>query len=208
MNRMTTAAGCAALGWLIAQPAMAACSLSTQPILVTFDGGERPMVAAKVNGKPGRFLVDSSSAVNQISGKYAASQKLPQSKAGGATIASAPKFEFAGVALSDVQFAVSDQLGDAADGIIGQTFLHQADVEYDLGRPSLPGAAAPSTGGRSASPPPSFGPAVGTVKLAKAVGCEGANMAYWAKDGDVFYEAALTPLANGAPFTQTEVVVN
>ena len=209
MNRMTTAAGCAALGWLIAQPAMAACSLSTQPISVTFDGGERPIVAAKVNGKPGRFLVDSSSAVNQISGKYAASQKLPESKAGSATIVSAPKFEFAGVALTNVQFAVSDQLGDTTDGIIGQTFLHQADVEYDLGRPSFGAAAPASSGGKtSSSPPPSFGPAVGTVKLAKAVGCEGSNMAYWAKDGDVFYEAALTPLANGAPFTEIEVVVN
>jgi len=209
MNRMMTAAGCAALGWLIAQPAMAACSLSTQPISVTFDGGERPIVTAKVNGRPGRFLVDSSSAVNQISGKYAASQKMAESKVGSATIAVAPKFEFAGVSLTNVQFAVSDQLGDI-DGIIGQTFLHQADVEYELGRPSLPGApAAPSTGGRaSSSPPPSFGPAVGTVKLAKAVGCEGSNMAYWAKDGDVFYEAALTPLANGAPFTEIEVVVN
>lgn len=200
MNRFVTAAGCAALGWLLAQPAMAACALSTQPIPVLLDGGLRPVVTAKVNGKPGRFLVDSSSAVNQISSKYAAAQKLAQAPgAGGApAIAKAPKFEFAGATLADVPFAVSDQLADS-DGVIGQTFLHQGDVEYDLAGP-----AAPPGGRRGGGGPPGGG----MVKLAKAEGCEGANLAYWAKEGDVFYEAALTPVASGAPFTQTEIVVN
>jgi predicted aspartyl protease len=212
MTRFMTAAGCAALTWLIAQPAMAACALSTQPIAVILDGGERPVVTAKVNGKSGRFLVDSSSAVNQISSKFAASQKLATSQAagGGPTIAKAPKFEFAGASLSDVPFAVSEKLVDI-DGVIGQTLLHQGDVEYDLAPPAGPAgpAAAPSGGKKGAGGPAGgFGPAVGTVKLAKAVGCEGANMAYWAKDGDVFYEAALAPPANGAPFTQVDIVVN
>ena len=210
MNRFTTAAGCAVLGLLIAQPAMAACSLSTQPIPVVLDGGLRPVVTAKVNGKPGRFLVDSSSAVNQISGKYAAAQKLAETKASGsnAAIAKAAKFEFAGASLTDVPFAVSDALVDA-DGIIGQTLLHQADVEYDLASAAPAGLDAPSTGRRGPSGPPGgFGPPAATVRLAKAVGCEGANMAYWAKDGDIFYEAALTRAANDAPFTQIDVIVN
>jgi hypothetical protein len=199
MNRLMTAAGCAALGWLIAQPAMAACSLATQPIPVNLDQRLRPFVAAKVNGKPGRFLLDSSSAVNQISSKYASAQKLPETAASGAgpAIAKAGQFEFAGATLKDVPFAISDQLA-GADGVIGQTLLHQGDVEYDLAPPAAPAGRAPPAGS---------GPPV-TVRLAKAVGCEGANMAYWAKEGDLFYEAALTPPANGAPFTETEVVVN
>jgi len=181
MNRFLTAAGCAALGWLIAQPAMAACSLSTQPIPVKIVG-LRPMIDVKVNGKVGHFLVDSATAVNMMSTKFAASQKLTATQVSNASVVKAPQFEFAGAALKDVPF-VTDELSD--DGIIGQTFLHQGDAEYDLGAFGAP-----------------------TVKLAKAVGCEGSNMAYWAKDGDTFYEAALAPTANGDPRTTVDVVVN
>ena len=208
MNRFMTAAGCAALAWIVAQPAMAACSLSTQPISVNLDPGLRPVATVKVNGKTAHFLVDSTSAVNQISSKYASGQKLPETAGAGSApaIAKAPKFEFGGATLSDVPFAVSDHLAEN-DGVIGQTFLHSGDVEYELAITGPP--APPPVSGRGgtggAPPPPTF---TGTVRLAKAVGCEGANMAYWAKEGDVFYEAALTPADHGAPFTQTEVVVN
>lgn len=213
MNRFLTAAGCAALGWLIAQPAMAACSLATQQIPVILEGGLRPMITVKVNGKQARFLVDSGSAVDQISSKFAAAQKLPQAKSGSAGVVTVPQFEFAGATLKDAQFAASDALTDV-DGVIGQTILSRADVEYDLGaasNPSPAGASAPSSsGGRGApsGPPAGFGPPMGMVRLAKAEGCEGSNMAYWAKEGDVFYEAPLTPPANGAPYTQTEVTIN
>jgi len=213
MNRFLSAAGCAALGWLIAQPAMAACSLATQQIPVILDGGLRPILMVKVNGKQARFLVDSGSAVDQISSKFAAAQKLPQTKGGGgATVFTVPQFEFAGAALKDAQFVSSDALD--VDGVIGQTIRGRADVEYDLGSASTPspaGPAAPSAGGgrgAPSGPPGGFGPALGMVKLAKAEGCEGSNMAYWAKEGDVFYEAPLTPPASGAPYTQTEVTIN
>lgn len=212
MNRFMTAAGCAALGVLIAHPAMAACSLKTQPIPVTLDGGLRPIVTVKVNGKSARFLVDSGSAVNQISAKLATAQKLPETKAGSTSIATAAQFEFANATLKNVQFASSETLTDV-DGVIGQTILGQADVEYNLGSgaapPSASGASgSSSSGGRgSSSPAPTFGPPTGTVTLAQAVGCEGANMAYWAKDGDVYAELPLEP-DKDARFTRTEVVVN
>jgi predicted aspartyl protease len=214
MYRFMTAAGCAALGFLIAQPAMAACSLSTQAIPVTLDGGLRPIVSAKVNGKPARFLIDSGSAVDQISSKFAAAQKLSSAKSpGGAAVVTVPQFEFAGATLKDAPFASSEALTDV-DGVIGQTILSRVDVEYDLGSassPSPPGASAPSaSGGRSSStPPPSpFGPPMGTVKLAKAEGCEGTDVVYWAKEGDTFFETPLTPAPNGAPFTETQITVN
>jgi predicted aspartyl protease len=217
MYRIMTAAGCAALGWLIAQPAMAACSLSTQQIPVILDGGLRPIVMAKVNGKPARFLIDSGSAVDQISSKFAAAQKLPTAKSGGASVVTVPQFEFAGATLKDAPFASSEALTDV-DGVIGQTILSRADVEYDLGSGSHPAAAstnspsAPSAGGGrsggSSGPPSPFGPPAGTVKLAKAVGCEGTDVVYWAKDGDAFFEVPLTPASNGAPFTETQITVN
>ncbi len=181
MYRILTAAGCAAVGCLIAQPAMAACSLSTQPIPVKIVAA-RPMIDVKVNGKSAHFLLDSATAVNMMSAKFAEAQKLAATKVSNASVVRAPQFEFAGASLKDVPF-VTEQLPEA-DGVIGQTFLHQGDAEYDLG--GAPGQA--------------------TVKLAKAVGCESANMAYWAKEGDTFYEAALTPGA--APLTMIEVVVN
>jgi predicted aspartyl protease len=215
MNRFMTAAGCAALAWPIALPAMAACSLKTQPIPVTLDGGLRPMVDVKVNGKTAHFVIDSESAVNQISSKYAEAQKLPQTQAGSATIVTAPQFEFAGATLKNVQFAAADALD--VDGLIGQTILSQADVEYDLGSASAPASAAAASagassgrGGRggSSGPPAGFGPPpTGTVKLVQAVGCEGVNMAYWAKEGDAYSEMPLTVLDND-PRTHTEVVVN
>jgi hypothetical protein len=183
-NHAITAAACAALGLLIAGQASAACSLSAQPLAVKMDTF-RPMLDVKVNGKISHFLIDSSTAVNMISRKFAQSAKLTMSGGSGAgpAVATASTFEFAGTNLKNAQFLVSDTLPDV-EGVIGQTLLHQADVEFDLSMPT------PS------------------VKLAKTEGCEGSNMAYWAKDGDSFWEANLTTPESGAPFLQTDVIVN
>jgi hypothetical protein len=180
MNRLMTAAGCAALGLLIAQPAMAACSLKTQPIpvkLVAF----RPTVAVKVNGKPATFLVSSEAPVNLVSSKFAAAQKLASAGAGanGATVVKAASLEFAGASLKDVPLVTSNALSDV-DGVIGQTVLHQGDVEYDL--------------------------AGGKVLLAKADGCDQVDMAYWAKDGQTYYIMPLAASDTGT--TRTEITVN
>jgi hypothetical protein len=180
MNRLTTAAGCAVLGLLIAQPAMAACSLKTQPIpvkLVAF----RPTVAVKVNGKPATFLLSSEAPVNMVSSKFATAQKLASAGAGtnGATVVKAGQLEFAGATLKDVPLVTSSTLPDV-DGVIGQTILHQGDVEYDL--------------------------AGGKVLLAKADGCDTVDMAYWVKEGQTYY---IMPLAaSDTPATRTEIVVN
>jgi hypothetical protein len=190
MNHFMTAAGCAALGFLIAQPAMAACSLKTQPISVTMQGAVPavntglPVVDVKVNGKASKFLLQSSSPVNEISAKFASSQKLAPTKAAdsGPQIVTVPKFEIAGAAIANAPFVVSNRLAGDMDGQIGQTFLGQMDVEYDL--------------------------AGGKVMLAKADGCETSNMAYWAKDGDMYWEMPLVPAAGGIPLTQTKITVN
>jgi hypothetical protein len=190
MNRSMTAAACAAAGLLVAFPAAAACALKTQPIPITMTGAVMgvnngvPTVYVKVNGKTGKFMLDSSAAVNQISTKFAASQKLASTKAGNAEIFTSPKFEIAGAGMDNAQFMGSGKLPDV-DGVVGQTILGLMDVEYDLGAP---------TGGK--------------VTLAKADGCEKSNMAYWAKDGDLYWEMPLVPASNGAPLSETEILVN
>jgi hypothetical protein len=185
-----TAAACAAAGLMVAFPAAAACALKTQPIPITMTGqvigtnNGIPTTPVKVNGKAGKFMIDSSAAVNQISTKFAASQKLPSSKSGNAEIFVAPKFEIAGAGLDNAQLMGSNRLPDV-DGVIGQSVLGLMDVEYDLA----------ATGG-------------GKVILAKADGCEKSNMAYWAKDGDLFWEMPLAAASNGAPLTETDITVN
>ena len=133
-------------------------------------------------------------------------ESLPKAKSvgGAAAIVTVPQFEFAGATLKDAPFAASEALGDV-DGVIGQTILSRADVEYDLGSASNPN---PTWGSKSSSPPPpAFGPRpMATVILAQGNGCEESNMAYWAKDGDLISRASPTLAAsNGAPLTETLV---
>jgi hypothetical protein len=185
-----TAAACAAAGLMVAFPAAAACSLKTQPIPITMTGAVLgtnngvPTTSVKVNGKTAQFMVDSSAAVNQISTKFASSQKLPSTKTPNAEIFTSPKFEIAGAGMDNAQFIGSGSL-PGVDGVVGQTILGLMDVEYDLG----------AQGG-------------GKVTLAKADGCENSNMAYWAKDGDLFWQMPLVPASNGAPLSETEITVN
>jgi hypothetical protein len=180
---------CATAGVLAAFPAAAACALKAQPIPVKMTGmapgvtNGRPMVDVKVNGKTGHFLLNSSAAVNAISAKYASSQKLAATKASsGPQVVTVSKFELAGSALANAPFVQVDTDGGDVDGVLGQTLLHQMDVEYDL--------------------------AGGKVFLAKADGCEASNMAYWAKDNDLISVMPLAVPDRDAPFTETAILVN
>ena len=188
MNRSMTAAACAAVGLMAAFPADAACALKTQPIPITMTGaviGQNngvPTANVKVNGKTGHFMVDSSAAVNQISTKFASG--LPSAKTSNAEIFTAPKFEIAGAGMDNAQFIGNGKL-PGVDGVVGQTVLGLMDVEYDFANP-----------------------AGGKVVLAKADGCEKSNMAYWAKDTDLISEMPMVAASNGAPLTETAIVVN
>jgi hypothetical protein len=187
-NHAITAAACAALGLLIAEPAAARCALKAQQIPIKMIDG-RPMVTAKVNGKAGNFVIDSGSPLNQISRTFAATLKLAPPLAPGSfpkptdppVVATAAQFEFAGAQLTNVPLVASFQ-PDKVDGVIGQTVLRQADVEYDLGG--------------------------GAVRLIKAEGCEGPDLVYWAKDGDSYSEIPLEPMDKDAPLTKSEVTIN
>ena len=93
----------------------------------------------------------------------------------------APKFEFAGAAFKDVSLNAIDRLGDL-DGLLGQAFLRGTDVEYDFG--------------------------AGAMKLVKAEGCGGSNMAYWAKDGTAYSMIPLEWIDRDQPMTEAAVYIN
>lgn len=200
--RLLTTGACVAAGLSAALPASAACSLKTQSIPVTMQG-LRPMVTAKVNGREGRFLLDSGSGINALNGKFAADLKLKplgiaetgthldvdastaiEGVAGLKTVnglVKVERFDFVGAPFKDVPFMASDRIG-AIDGLLGQAFLRLADVEYDL--------------------------AAGKVQLVKPEGCQGVNMAYWAKDGQAYSVIPLEWIDRDRPHTEAAIYVN
>lgn len=166
--------------------AQAACGLKTVDVPVKM-AGLRPLVTARINGQPVSLLVDSGSFYNALDGRFAAKQKLQAARtlatgthfaaaaagvtsgAGGSERASqlvvASSFEIAGGSFKDIPFFTFD-LGDAA-GVLGQNFLHQVDVEYDLG--------------------------AGMMRLVQPQDCKAVDLAYWAKPGMTYSAMTLEP---------------
>jgi predicted aspartyl protease len=184
-GRFAAVAACAALSAAVAFPAAAACTIKALPIAITMQGLS-PMVTAKVNDQDVSFLLDSGSAINMISGEFATAQKLkPMGVNGiGSRIADdadsygsgaagtlmnnrvvlAQQMSFLGTVFKNVSFVASPRI-TGASGLIGQSLLHQTDVEYDL--------------------------AGGVVRLVKPDGCKTTDMVYWAKDGTAYTKMAL-----------------
>ena len=199
--RLLAATGAATV-LLAANAASAACSLMTQPIGVVMQG-TRPIVTAKVNGREGRFLLDSGAGVNALNAKFAADLKLSpvgmartgshldmdaataiEGIGGIATtngLVKANRFDFADASFRDVPFMATDRIGNV-DGVLGQAFLRVADAEYDF--------------------------AAGKLVLVKPAGCQGANMAYWAKDGQAYSELPLEWIDRDRPHTEAAVYIN
>lgn len=200
--RFAIAAVCAAAGLMGAGPVSAGCALKTNEIPVTMQGLS-PMVTAKVNGREGRFLLDSGAAINSINGKFAAALNLKplgvaetgtrlnvdastniEGVAGVPTInglVKAAHFDFVGASFKDVPFMATNRIGEL-DGLLGQAFLRGVDVDYDLG--------------------------AGMVRLVKPEGCQNANLAYWVKPGDSYSMAPLEWADRDNPHTETTIYVN
>ncbi|MGZ3276255.1 MAG: aspartyl protease family protein, partial [Caulobacteraceae bacterium] len=148
-------------------------------------------------------LLDSGSVINSLNGHFAATLKLKPARvaetgtllgveasteirgvAGADTlngVVKADRFEFDGAAFKDVSFMATDRVTEV-DGLLGQAFLKSVDVEYDLGG--------------------------GMVRLAKAEGCSGVNMAYWAKDGTAYSVMPLEWIDRDRPHTEAAVYIN
>lgn len=180
--RAAGAAAALCLTPLVAQAA--GCHLAAMTVPVRMDG-YRPILDAKVDGKPARFLLDSGAFYDSVSPALAVAQNLkPVQKAqlgtrfttaakpiltgaGGveteSRVVMVPQFEFAGQIFTKEAFLVTD-IGDV-DGVIGQNFLRQTDDEYDLRN--------------------------GVLRLVRPQDCDKVILAYWAKPGTTFSQLAL-----------------
>jgi predicted aspartyl protease len=169
------AAAAALLGPLQAH---AACRLATADVPVTMEG-LRPLVAAKIAGKPVKLLLDSGAFGSSLTASFATREKLSPMAAtaigslvpgSASTITSgarghetmtgiviAPTFEFGGSVFPNVKFLTIRDIGDDAVGLVGQNLLKTSDDEYDFKN--------------------------GMMRLVRPQDCETTALAYWAKPG-------------------------
>ena len=192
----------AALSLTTAWPASAACTVKALRLPVTMEGLS-PIVVAKVNSQDVRFVLDSGSAINMLGGQFAAAQKLkPKGVTGiGSHVADdghsigfgaagtemdnqvvvADEVAFLGTVFKNVTFVAASRL-PGATGILGQSTLHQTDVEYDL--------------------------AHGVARLVKPDGCQKTDMVYWAKEGSPYSKMALDWRSPDDTHTRVTILIN
>lgn len=155
--------------------------------------GTRPLVAAKINNQEARFLLDSGMFYSMISAATAAEFSLRLMAApdwlrlqgiGGtvtAQITTVKDFGIAGAHIHNIEFLVGgSEVG--SEGLIGQNFLNQWDVEYDFSN--------------------------GVVRLFKLQGCGKANLAYWRTPGQSYSETDIESVAQSRFHTIGEGYVN
>lgn len=118
--------------------------MTTPPLPVTMEN-LRPVIAASINGREARFMIDTGSFFDFISPAAAAQFKLPLSAAppyayvngvGGGfipQIATAKTFTVAGVPAHDAEFLVgNNDLQGGIAGLLGQNLFRIMDIEYDF----------------------------------------------------------------------------
>jgi len=143
-----------------------------------------PIVDAEINGARARLVIDSGASTNLLS--------LPAARAHGVSIAAAPDeagqaldgempltrataaaFTIGGRAFKDMPFMVGGGGFDrGVDGLIGQDFLGDADIDYDL--------------------------AGGHVRLLSDSGCAGRELVQWATPDQSVGMVVLQPVEEGA----------
>jgi predicted aspartyl protease len=160
--------------------AQAACRLVTADVPVTMQG-LRPLVAAKISGKPVQLLLDSGAFGSSLTATFAAKEKLASLTAkpigslvpGSAStftqgvvghdtvtgIVIAPTFEFGGSVFPNVKFLTIRDI-DGAAGLVGQNLLKTSDDEYDFKN--------------------------GLLRLVRPQDCETTVLAYWVKPGETY----------------------
>ena len=155
--------------------------------------GTRPLINAKINNQEARFVLDSGAFYSMISTATAAEFNLKLTPGpyglmlqgiGGkvtAQIATVKEFGIAGALIHNVEFLVGgSEVG--SEGLIGQNFLHQWDVEYDFSK--------------------------GVVRLFKPEGCRKARMAYWLTPGQTYSETGIESVMQSRMHTVGEGYVN
>jgi clan AA aspartic protease (TIGR02281 family) len=169
------------------------CTLGRVAELQITMAGTRPLIAAKINNQEARFVLDSGAFFSMISAATAAQYGLRLRAApfglrvqgiGGsvtAEVATVKEFGIVGVVIHNVDFLVGgSEVG--SDGLLGQNFLEQWDVEYDLAK--------------------------GVVRLFKPEGCKKTRMIYWVAAGQSYSEMDIQSVAQARLHTIGEGYVN
>jgi tetratricopeptide (TPR) repeat protein/predicted aspartyl protease len=173
-------------------PAAAACSIGRMAELPVTMEGMGPMVDARINGTPVRFIADSGAFWSVISPANAQMLHLPPQPgfrdfslqgingSAAAGVVSVKTFTLAGIDIPRLQFVVAGSETGGV-GVLGQNVLGIGDVEYDLPH--------------------------GAIRLMKSKDCGRANLAYWAK-GRSSSMVAISPRSPQQPHTIGTVYVN
>jgi tetratricopeptide (TPR) repeat protein/predicted aspartyl protease len=172
-----------ALGSVLPAPRVQAaegCTLGRVAEIPIAMARTRPMITAKINNQETRFVLDSGAFYSMMSTATAAEFNLRLKPApngfrlqgiGGAVstqIATVKDFGIAGALIHNIEFLVGgSEVG--GEGLIGQNFLEQWDVEYDFAK--------------------------GVVRLFKPEGCKKARMAYWLTPGQSVSEMEIESVA-------------
>lgn len=169
------------------------CTLGRVAEIPVTMAGYRPLITAKINNQEARFVLDSGAFYSLISTATAAEFGLKLTPApyglrlqgiGGsvaAQIATVKEFGIAGALIHNVEFlAGGSEVG--SEGLIGQNFLHQWDVEYDFSK--------------------------GVVRLFKPEGCRKARLAYWLTPGQTYSETEIESVSQSRMHTVGEGYVN
>jgi len=169
------------------------CTLGRVAELPIAMSGTRPIITAKINNQDARFVLDSGAFFSLMSAATAAEFNLRLRTApygfrlegvGGSVspqVATVKDFGIAGALIHNVDFLVGgSEVG--GQGLIGQNFLQQWDVEYDFAK--------------------------GVVRLFKPEGCRKSHLAYWLTPGQTFSEMEIEPVALARMHTIGEGYVN
>jgi tetratricopeptide (TPR) repeat protein len=180
---------------LLVPPVQAAegCKLGRVAELAVTMAGTRPLINAKINNQEARFVLDSGAFYSMISEATAAEYNLKLKAApyglrlqgiGGAVttqLATVKEFGIAGALIHNVEFLVGgSEVG--SEGLLGQNFLHQWDVEYDFSK--------------------------GVVRLFKPEGCRKTRLAYWISPGQSYSETDIESATKSGVHTIGEGYVN
>jgi tetratricopeptide (TPR) repeat protein len=191
--------GCALLaGAILAAGAAEAepCRITRAPDIPVIMRGLKPTVRAQINGQDAWLVADSGAFFNMLTPAAVAQFQLPYQQFPGLNIKGVGgsesgrvvrvrKFTFIGTTWDDVDFIVAGSgFGGDAVGILGQSVLRIADVEYDLGN--------------------------GVIRLVKPKGdCKHTNLAYWADAANKPYSVIdIEPASTTQPHTRSIAYLN
>ena len=172
------------------------CRIVRAPDIPVIMRGLKPTVRAQINGQDAWLVADSGAFFNMLTPAAVAQFQLPYQQFPGLNVKGVGgyesgrvvrvrKFTFVGTTWDDVDFIVAGSgFGGDAVGLLGQSVLRIADVEYDL--------------------------ANGVIRLVKPKGdCKRTNLAYWADAANKPYSMIdIEPASTTQPHTRSVAYLN